>query len=79
MGLKLLTLATCSLSGKRVKIHKTGERAKVLVEYLEDRTPIFKLKFDDGRIEPVTWSEDMQGFTTKMGDMDEEDPALAGL
>jgi hypothetical protein len=67
MGLKVLTLSMCALTGKRVKLHKTGEKAKVSVTY-PTRGMIFCLEFDDGRKEQIHWNWDLQGFVGTDGD-----------
>ena len=75
MGLKVLTLSYCALKRKRVKLHSTGEKATVSVEYpLKGMT--FFLHFDDGRKEEIHWTQDMQGFVAATGDLDEEEESL---
>lgn len=70
MGLKLLTLALCSVTGKKVKIHSTGKEAKVLTEDKNGKTS-YSLLFDDGSIKPVSWSEDNQGYIPLGDELDE--------
>lgn len=61
MGLKVLDLALCALKKKNAKLHTTGEEARVEVKY-KDKNMVFFLHFDDGRVEEVLWSADLQGF-----------------
>lgn len=71
MGLKVLTLAYLSLTGKTVHIHNTDERAKVIVEYIKGKL-IYSLLFKD-RVEEVKWSADNQGFVSPKGEIEEDE------
>jgi hypothetical protein len=75
MGLKVLTLAMCSVTGKKVQVHSTGERAKVLVAWGEGN-PSYSLQFADGRTEQIRWSQDMQGHTVAGVELEEVDDFL---
>lgn len=72
MGLKLLTLARCSVTGGKVIIHATGERAKVKASFNGTRDVAYTLLFSDGRTIPIGWSPDNQGYLTEAGDEIEE-------
>lgn len=77
MGLKLLTLSYYAVTGRKVKLHKTGEKAKVRVSY-QKRGMLFSLEFDNGRQEAVHWTQDMQGFIAADSDIDEVDEVSTG-
>jgi hypothetical protein len=71
MGLKLVTLSMYAFTGKQVKLHTTGEKAKVTVTYPK-RGMVFCLEFDDGRKQEVHWNLNLQGFVGTDGeDLDE--------
>jgi WD40 repeat protein len=72
MGLKVLTLALLSLTGKTVHIHDTDERAKVIVKYVGGKL-VYSLRFKDGRVEEVKWSADNQGFVSPKGEIEEDE------
>lgn len=67
MGLKLMDLGLCSLRREKVRLHTTGKEATVSVKYV-DRSMVFFLHFDDGGVEEVLWSADLQGFCDAKGD-----------
>lgn len=71
MGLKLLTLALCSVTGKKVKINSTGKKAKVIATY-KDGNVFYQLLFDDGNIENIIWTEDNQGHIASSQNIVEE-------
>lgn len=75
MGLKLMTLALCAVTGKRVKLHSTGETAEVTARH-EGKSVTFCLHFLDGRMEEVVWSADLQGFCAADDDLDEVDEGV---
>ena len=72
MGLKLLTLAMCSVNRKKVKVHSTGEKAKVIATYVNGNI-CYQLEFDNGDIRDISWSEDNQGYITSGEELDEID------
>ena len=74
MGLKVLTLALLSLTGKKVHIHGTGERAEVIAKHV-GRKLVYSLLFKDGRVEEVRWSAENQGFVSSQGDIEEDETA----
>ena len=81
MGLKLLTLAYCSVTGKRVRLHTTGEVAHVIAVFVKETKKMsYSLRFSDGRIDPVSWSQDNQGYVAKGGaELDEVDDTNSAL
>ncbi len=80
MGLKLTTLAYCSVKNLRVKLHTTEEKAHVIAKYeQETRKMSYRLRFGDGRIEPVTWSQDNQGYVSLGVELDEVDEPVPSL
>jgi hypothetical protein len=70
MGLKLLTLAMHSLTGKPVKLHDTGKTANVTAEY-KGGNIVYFLTFEDGKVEPVHWSAESQGYVSLGEELDE--------
>jgi hypothetical protein len=77
MGLKLLTLAYCTVTGKKVKVHgKKDQKATVKVVYNKKGEPTFLLQFEDGSQEEVVWAADLQGYGSKVGDLCEVEEAL---
>ncbi len=75
MGLKLLTLALCSVEKRRVKVYSTADtnngiakKASVIASY--DPTihnMRYALRFSDGTEELVHWSPDNQGYVLEDG------------
>lgn len=78
MGLKLLDLSLCTVRGKKVRIHSTGEEASVSVKHTK-RNMTFYLHFGDGRKEQVHWTADLQAYASGTDEIEEVDdvPVLA--
>lgn len=75
-----MTLAYCSLKDVRVRLHTTGEKASVIANYEQDKGKMsYSLRFGDGRIEPVTWSQDNQGYVSLGSELDEADEVSSSI